>query len=255
LHYLLENPDLTTLYENQAVHRVLEKLCGNKNSSFAEVNKVIAQSIANVSSSSRLPSTRSCHTRKTFVNLVLFPRLHFVVPSLAPFQTQRVVHTVDSITRATFNYDSFLVDINPVGGTYWSGFLAYRGAGISTMEVDYALRNMEEIYGGQHPLFWCYNEHFTSSICKRAPLDSEMSCTQLANTSATRHKFQRLSQKFGALYRRKAFLNTFTDAGMVEMEFQEADRNLRDFVCECVPWNNTTIIESSDDDSEDDDDI
>merc|ERR1719242_238051 len=244
LHLLFDHVDLATLYENQAVHRILEKLCGNNNSSFAEVNKVIAQSIANVSASIRLPSTRNCQLRKTLVNLISFPRLHFVVPSLAPFQAdKRAALTVDSITRATLTYDHFLADINPERGTYWGGYFAYRGAGISTGEVDYALRDIDTIYGSQYPLFDSKDHHFVSSVCNRSPLDAEMSCTHLANTSATRHIFERMCQKFHALYRRKAFLKTFLDTGMDEMEFQEADKNVRDYIVECVPWNNTTFYE------------
>merc|ERR1739838_1157461 len=44
--------------------------------------------------------------------------------------------------------------------------------------------------------------------------------------------FRRLATQFGALFKRKAFLHWYKGEGMDEMEFQEADKNVRDLITE-----------------------
>merc|ERR1712194_541352 len=64
------------------------------------------------------------------------------------------------------------------------------------------------------------------------PKSSAMSATFVANTTALKGIFQRLATQFGAMYRRKAFLHWYKGEGMDEMEFQEADKNVRDLITE-----------------------
>merc|ERR1712213_286941 len=62
--------------------------------------------------------------------------------------------------------------------------------------------------------------------------DTELSATVVVNTTALKAIFQRLTTQFGALFKRKAFLHWYKGEGMDEMEFQEADKNVRDFISE-----------------------
>merc|ERR1719499_1411640 len=68
------------------------------------------------------------------------------------------------------------------------------------------------------------------SIVVTPPITSQVSCTFIANTTALKGIFQRLATQFGAMYRRKAFLHWYKGEGMDEMEFQEADKNVRDLI-------------------------
>ena len=54
----------------------------------------------------------------------------------------------------------------------------------------------------------------------------------MANTTALKGIFQRLATQFGSMYKRKAFLHWYKGEGMDEMEFQEADKNVRDLITE-----------------------
>ena len=90
-------------------------------------------------------------------------------------------------------------------------------------------------------------------ILSTAELSSPLN---LAQTTALKGIFQRLATQFGAMYKRKAFLhwcgavgfgvrhfgllfthgtrtpNRYKGEGMDEMEFQEADKNVRDLITE-----------------------
>merc|ERR1711939_686586 len=78
---------------------------------------------------------------------------------------------------------------------------------------------------------WIPNNQKTS-VVEVAPVDYASSCTFVANTTALKGIFQRLATQFGAMYKRKAFLHWYKGEGMDEMEFQEADKNVRDLITE-----------------------
>ena len=44
--------------------------------------------------------------------------------------------------------------------------------------------------------------------------------------------FKRVAEQFTAMFRRKAFLHWYTGEGMDEMEFTEAESNMKDLVSE-----------------------
>merc|ERR1712151_634559 len=78
---------------------------------------------------------------------------------------------------------------------------------------------------------WIPNNQKTSVVVV-SPTDFESSCTFLANTTALKGIFQRLATQFGAMDKRKAFLHWYKGEGMDEVEFQEADKNVRDLITE-----------------------
>ena len=55
------------------------------------------------------------------------------------------------------------------------------------------------------------------------------------------------------MYKRKAFLHWYKGEGMDEMEFQEADKNVRDLITEYQDKQDAVVDLENDDDDEDDD--
>merc|ERR1711978_301831 len=78
---------------------------------------------------------------------------------------------------------------------------------------------------------WIPN-NFTIGVVGTPRHDCELSATVVVNTTALKAIFQRLATQFGALFKRKAFLHWYKGEGMDEMEFQEADKNVRDLITE-----------------------
>merc|ERR1712157_363766 len=98
---------------------------------------------------------------------------------------------------------------------------------------------------------WIPN-NLKTGIIVTPPKTSNMSATYVANTTALKGIFQRLATQFGAMYRRKAFLHWYKGEGMDEMEFQEADKNVRDLITEYQDKEDATYEEdaSGDEDEE-----
>merc|ERR1719284_308333 len=78
---------------------------------------------------------------------------------------------------------------------------------------------------------WIPN-NFKIGVVGASRLDTTLSATSVVNTTALKAIFQRLATQFGALFKRKAFLHWYKGEGMDEMEFQEADKNVRDLITE-----------------------
>jgi len=73
-----------------------------------------------------------------------------------------------------------------------------------------------------------------------------MSTTLTGNTTAMQELWQRLSNQFAAMFKRKAFLHWYTGEGMDEMEFTEAESNLNDLIAEYQQYQDATVDEAGD---------
>merc|ERR1712201_5275 len=89
---------------------------------------------------------------------------------------------------------------------------------------------------------WIPN-NIKSSIITVPPEGTEMSGTFVANTTAIKGVFQR-----------KAFLHWYKGEGMDEMEFQEADKNVRDLITEYQDKQDAVVDLDGDGDEDDDED-
>jgi len=253
-HQLLENSDETFIIDNEALYNINHNILKNKQPTYAELNSLIAQACCGVTASLRFPGKLNGDLRKLGVNLVPFPRLHFFLVSQAPLlsstQSDKVRLTVQELTNQAYSARNFFSNVKPDDGKYLASSFVFRGA-MTTNDVD---DNMEKLQTKQQDDFveWIPN-NIKSSIVETPPVTSTMSATYISNTTALKGIFQRLATQFGAMYRRKAFLHWYKGEGMDEMEFQEADKNVRDLITEYQDKQDATFEEDEEEDDEDDD--
>merc|ERR1712142_1047626 len=137
---------------------------------------------------------------------------------------------VQELTNQSFSPKNFFANVKPDDGKYMTASLLFRGENIATQDVD---ANIEKRQTANSDDFveWIPN-NMKTSVVSVPPKDAEESCTFVANTTALKGIFQRLATQFGSMYKRKAFLHWYKGEGMDEMEFQEADKNVRDLITE-----------------------
>jgi len=232
-HQLLENADETFVIDNEALYNISHNVLKQNAPTYAELNYLISCVMAGVTASLRFPGKLNGDLRKLGVNLVPFPRLHFFLISQAPLQSKdnkayQLVN-VQELTNQCFSPRNFFSNVKPDDGKYMTASLLFRGP-MSTQEVD---ENMEKRQSANSDDFveWIPN-NMKTSVVTVSPKDAKQSCTFVANTTALKGIFQRLATQFGAMYKRKAFLHWYKGEGMDEMEFQEADKNVRDLITE-----------------------
>merc|ERR1711959_618884 len=226
-HQLLENADETFVVDNEALYDISTTLMKADQPNYSDLNYLICRIMSGVTASIRFPGRLNGDLRKLGVNLVPFPRLHFFTIAEAPIQAK------DTASE----------------GKYLTSSVTYRGA-FSTQEVDLCV---EKVQSAQSEDFveWIPN-NIKSSVVLYPGKEYALSCTFVANTTALKNMFQRLSQQFTALYKRKAFLHWYKGEGMDEMEFQEADKNVVDLITEYQDKQDAVV---GGDEDEGDDDI
>merc|ERR1711939_736987 len=99
---------------------------------------------------------------------------------------------------------------------------------------------------------WIPN-NIKSSLINISEVGCANSVTYISNTTALKGIYQRLATQFGAMYKRKAFLHWYKGEGMDEMEFQEADKNVRDLITEYQDKQDASYEEEEEEDEEDED--
>ena len=145
---------------------------------------------------------------------------------------------------------NFLAVVKQDDGKYLSASCGYRGD-LATQEVDDEVAKVQQKLAEDF-VQWIPN-NIKSSIITVPPNDVKMSGTFVANTTALKAVFQRISAAFAKMYKRKAFLHWYKGEGMDQMEFEESDRNLRDLVTEYQDKQDAVADVDGDDDDDDDD--
>jgi len=254
-HQLLENSEETFIVDNEALYNIATNVLKQTGPTYTELNGLIAQAMCGVTSSLRFPGQLNGDLRKLGVNLVPFPRLHFFLPSQAPLLSQQntdlVRLTIQEITNQVWSKRNFFCNVSPNEGKVLAASVTYRGKSLSAEEVD---ENTLKIQTKREDEFveWIPN-NIKTSIVNVPPTTSTSSGTFVGNTTALKGIYQRLATQFGAMYKRKAFLHWYKGEGMDEMEFQEADKNVRDLITEYQDKEDATVEVSGDENEADED--
>jgi len=165
--------------------------------------------------------------------LIPFPRLHFFLTSLAPLTSAAVKNyrqiTVAELTRQMFAASNMMAAADPTRGRYLTAAAMFRGT-VPMKEVEEEMMKMRS-KNSQYFVEWIPN-NVKSSVCDIAPQGQTMSATFVGNNTCILELFKRVSDQFSAMFRKKAFLHSYTNEGMDEMEFTEAESDMIDLVKE-----------------------
>jgi len=233
-HQLLENSDETFIIDNEALmniqHNVLKVA---SDADFKRMNKLIAKVSCGVTCPLRFQGTINADLRKLGTNLVPFPRLHFFMIGESPlsdvkkssYNLQTCVSEVMQKSHAFSNceYDS---------GKTMAAAITFRTAEIDQKIAEQQVKNNQDKNKSDGLMVEWIPNNFKIGTISMPRIDTELSATAVVNTTALKSIFQRLATQFGSLFKRKAFLHWYKGEGMDEMEFQEADKNVRDLITE-----------------------
>jgi tubulin beta len=246
-HQLLENSDETFIIDNEALYNISHNVLKQTAPTYADLNYLISCVMAGVTASLRFPGKLNGDLRKLGVNLVPFPRLHFFLIAQGPLASKEnkgyQLVNVKELKNQVFSPRNFFSNVKPDDGKYMTASLVFRGK-MSTQEVDEEIEKHQSDNADDF-VEWIPNNMKTSVVVV-SPKDYESSCTFVANTTALKGIFQRLATQFGAMYKRKAFLHWYKGEGMDEMEFQEADKNVRDLITEYQDKQDATLEQQED---------
>jgi len=233
-HQLLENADETFIIDNEALmniqHNVLKV---TSDADFTKMNELIAKVCSGVTAPLRFQGSINADLRKLGTNLVPFPRLHFFMIGESPLadvknKTYNLKTCVTSVMTKAYAFSNCEYE----SGKTMAASITFRQKAIDQKKCEEEV-NLEQRKSKENGTIveWIPN-NFKIGTVNTPRLLTQLSGTVVVNTTALKAIFQRLATQFGALFKRKAFLHWYKGEGMDEMEFQEADKNVRDLITE-----------------------
>jgi len=231
--------------DNEALFNICNKTLGIPSPAYRDLNGLVSKVMSGVTSSLRFPGQLNSDLRKLAVNLIPFPRLHFFLVGYSPLSSTGSSEfdniTVQELTTQMFDYGNMMAACDPRRGKYLTASALFRGR-VSTQEVDDQMLKMRDKHS---PFFveWIPN-NIKSSVCDVPALGIDMSATFIANSTSIKSMFSRVSQQFSVMFRKKAFVHWYTDEGMEEIEFTEAELNIHDLIAEYQQYETVGIYET-----------
>ncbi|KAH7097899.1 beta-tubulin [Auriculariales sp. MPI-PUGE-AT-0066] len=233
IHQLVESSDLTVCLDNEALYDIAVRTLKNAAPNFDDLNDLVAQVMCGTSTSLRFPGQLNGDLRKLAMNLIPFPRLHFLVPSYAPFVAKGSVAfqgtSVAELTQSLFDRKNMLVACEPRFGRYLTAATMFRGP-ISSREAESAV-NQLQTKGSTAFVEWI-PDNVSVTLCNVPPVGQRTAAVCLANTTSVQELFKRTHTQFAAMFKRHAYVHWYTAEGMDEMEFTEAESNTMDLIAE-----------------------
>ena len=169
-------------------------------------------------------------------NLVPFPRLHFMITSMAPVLTTEKIKTatinVQSITESCFapsNFFTKIVDFDIAEDKYMAISVNYRGD-IRSKEANATVQWLKK----NNKVEWVptgfkvgLNEQSPAVLDEDNLAPCNKNIVMIGNNTAISRVFsKRISKKYDLLYSQRAFVHWYVGEGMEEGEFIEAREDL-----------------------------
>ncbi|KAK0533186.1 Tubulin beta chain (Beta tubulin) [Tilletia horrida] len=242
IHQLVENVDETFCIDNEALYDICFRTLKLDAPRYGDLNHLVSLVMSGVTTCLRFPGQLNSDLRKLAVNMVPFPRLHFFMVGFAPLtargsQQYRAV-TVAELTQQMFDTKNMMAACDPRNGRYLTVAAYFRGQ-VSTKEVEEQMQSTQNKYS-TYFVEWIPNNVQTAQ-CSIPPRGVKMSATFIGNSTAIQDCFKRISDQFGAMFKRKAFLHWYTGEGMDEMEFTEAESNMNDLISEYQQYQEASV--------------
>jgi len=256
LHQLIENADTVSCIDNEALYGICNNTLKLPSPDYKDLNHLVANVMSGVTCGLRFPGQLNNDLRKMAVNLVPFQRLHFFMVGFAPLtsianETFRAMN-VSQLTSQMFDPRNMMAACDLKKGKYLTACCMFRG-NLSTKEVD---DQMLTVQTKQKDSFvpWIPS-NINSSVCDVPPKGLRMSGTFIANSTAIKGVFERIGKQFTKMFRRKAFVHWYTEEGMDDLEFTEAESNVNDLIAEYQQYGEATaddeLIQNINHDDED----
>jgi len=233
-HQLLENSDETFIIDNEALMNIQQNVLKiTTGVHFSMMNELIAKVCSGITCPLRFQGSINSDLRKIGTNLVPFPRLHFFMIGESPLEdvANKSYNLQTCVSRVMTKAYAFS-NCEYESGKTMAASITFRKKEIDQKKCEEEVYKIQTKFKSSGSIVEWIPNNFKIGVVNQPRLSTDLSGTVVVNSTALKAIFQRLATQFGALFKRKAFLHWYKGEGMDEMEFQEADKNVRDLITE-----------------------
>ncbi|KNC48695.1 tubulin [Thecamonas trahens ATCC 50062] len=176
---------------------------------FDKMNNIAARLLLNLTASMRFEGSLNVDLNEVTMNLVPFPRLHFLLSSLTPLYSLADVALPPRALNQMFS-DAFapahqLTSVDPRVGAYLACGLMVRG----DVLMSDIRRNIDRMKPRLNFAYW-NQEGWKVGLCATPPIGQKRSLLTLANHTGMATMFDGLRARFLKLYARKVYIHHYT---------------------------------------------
>ena len=187
---------------------------------FDSMNNLVAHALTTLTASVRFPGAMNTDLADLTSNLVPYPRLHFLIPGLAPLYSLRDAKyrpsKLDNLFVDALSRSSQLLSASPTACRFLTCGLLMRGD-VTTSDAQRALSKVRP----QLQTPWWNPDAFKIGLCSAPPVGQSHLLLSLSNNCCMADMFNTLVARFDKLYRRRAHTHHFTQY-MDSFQFDEA---------------------------------
>ncbi|KAL5961323.1 Tubulin epsilon chain, partial [Taenia solium] len=182
-------------------------VAGGRARAFDEMNNIVANMLLNLTSSARFPGTMNVDLNELSMNLVPFPRLHYLIAAQSPFASCRSIsapRNIDQIYQDVYSRDYQLICTNPREHTFLATSLLLRGHGFASD----LRRNIDRLQERLRFAAW-NREGWKVGHCMVAPVGQQSALLALSNSTAVAVPFTSVLNRLRILFHRRAHLHHY----------------------------------------------
>jgi len=201
---------------------------------FDEMNNVVGGLLANLTASMRFDGLLNVDLNEITTNLVPFPRMHFLLPAMAPLAMPRSAPSssasIDAMFTEAFSKEALLLDVRRSATAIRPRCLAAAALVRGDVAISDVSRNLARLGPGLEMAHW--NEAgFKVGLCRVPPAHQPRSLLCLFNSTAIGGVIDEHRSRFDRLYTRRAHLHHYTK--YIEQEHVDSARaNVMELIAE-----------------------
>lgn len=226
LDKMIQYTDETVVIDNHALFQIVTKNMGIEDPVYDDLNHVISQALSDITASLRFKGSLNTDMKEFLVNLVPYPRSHFLMASFAPMATaedrQYAKLTTGNLANALFEENYMMAAVDVTKGTFLACSLLFRGEN-TAQDITNALLDIK----GRIKFSSFIPTGIKYGMTGTAPEGLERSGSALINHTGVAEIFNRILAQFNLMFDKGAFLNWYELEGMTKDDFAGARDNVQ----------------------------